>query len=141
MESLFFCFRQFNIKPFLAAGGKKQPKNWEKRQKRCFHKSFLVAGGKKPKNSKIPTAGKAFIKRAKGWIIIARDFFRPGEADSLSVKCEKGQIIIEYILLLVASTALALLLINLVSVEPGADSYFFNYWRHFLTVIGSDIYD
>ena len=50
---------------------------------------------------------------------------------------QRGQVIVEYILLLVASTAIALLLIKLVSVETGAP--FFNYWEHILKAIGQDI--
>ena len=51
----------------------------------------------------------------------------------------KGQVIVEYVLLLVLSTALALLLINLVSVEPGKNTPVFRYWKHLLEVIGNDI--
>ena len=51
----------------------------------------------------------------------------------------KGQVIVEYILLLVISTVLALLLINLVSVDPNKGSHVFKYWHHLLKVIGSDI--
>lgn len=51
----------------------------------------------------------------------------------------KGQVIVEYILLLVISTALALLLVKLVSVEPGKNTPVFQYWKHLLEVIGNDI--
>ena len=53
---------------------------------------------------------------------------------------KKGQVIVEYILLLVISTVIALVLINLVSVIPGTPgSPVLNYWKHLLEVIGQDI--
>ena len=52
---------------------------------------------------------------------------------------EEGQVIVEYILLILVSTIMALLLINLVSVDPSKNSPVFGYWRHLIEVIGSDI--
>ena len=52
---------------------------------------------------------------------------------------KKGQVIVEYILLLLVSTMMALLLIRLVSVEPEAGSPVFKYWENLLRVIGNDI--
>ena len=52
---------------------------------------------------------------------------------------QKGQVIVEYILLLVVSTTLALLLINLVTVDPGKNSPVFGYWKKIIEVIGADI--
>ena len=54
-------------------------------------------------------------------------------------KNQKGQVIVEYILLLVVSTVLALALINLVTVDPDKNSPLFRYWGHLLRVIGADI--
>ncbi|MCY4320945.1 MAG: hypothetical protein OXC37_00850 [Bdellovibrionaceae bacterium] len=55
------------------------------------------------------------------------------------LKRKKGQVIVEYILLLVVSTVLALTLINLVTVDPAKDSPVFGYWGKLLRVIGADI--
>ena len=55
------------------------------------------------------------------------------------IKNEKGQVIVEYILLLVVSTVLALTLINLVTVDPDKNSPIFSYWGKLLKVIGLDI--
>ena len=55
------------------------------------------------------------------------------------LKNQKGQVIVEYILLLVVSTVLALILINLVTVDPSKNSPVFSYWRRLLEVIGEDI--
>ena len=55
------------------------------------------------------------------------------------VKNQKGQVIVEYILLLVVSTVLALALINLVTVDPDKNSLLFGYWGKLLQVIGADI--
>ncbi|MBC6415924.1 MAG: hypothetical protein GDA46_05995 [Bdellovibrionales bacterium] len=52
---------------------------------------------------------------------------------------QSGQVIVEYILLLVVSTAIALLFINLVSVDSSKGSPLFGYWKHLLEVLGSDI--
>lgn len=52
---------------------------------------------------------------------------------------KKGQVIVEYILLLVVSTAIALLLINLVSVDPQKSSPVFKYWENLLKTVGQDI--
>lgn len=52
---------------------------------------------------------------------------------------KKGQVIVEYILLLVISTVIALALINLVAVSPGQSSPVFGYWKKLLEVIGSNI--
>lgn len=53
-------------------------------------------------------------------------------------KEEKGQVIVEYILLLVISVVLALALINFVRVDGGA-SIVFSYWKNLLIVVGQDI--
>ncbi|MCZ0931865.1 MAG: hypothetical protein OXJ52_01765 [Oligoflexia bacterium] len=55
------------------------------------------------------------------------------------VQNKKGQVIVEYILLLVVSTVLALILINLVTVDPDKNSPVFGYWGKLLQVIGADI--
>ena len=55
------------------------------------------------------------------------------------VENQKGQVIVEYILLLVVSTFLALLLINLVTVDPDKNSPVFGYWGKLLKTIGADI--
>ena len=55
------------------------------------------------------------------------------------LKNQKGQVIVEYILLLVVSTVLALTLINLVTVDPDKNSPIFGYWGKLLQVIGADI--
>ena len=51
----------------------------------------------------------------------------------------KGQVIVEYILLILVSTMMALLLINLVTVEPGKASPVFKYWENLLKAVGQDI--
>jgi len=60
-----------------------------------------------------------------------------------STNHKKGQIIIEYILLIAVSAALALLLVNLVSVAPpdagSSGSTIFEYWKNLLRAIGQDI--
>ena len=55
------------------------------------------------------------------------------------VQNQRGQVIVEYILLLVVSTVLALILINLVTVDPDKNSPVFGYWGKLLQVIGKDI--
>lgn len=56
------------------------------------------------------------------------------------IKSEKGQVIVEYVLLLLISTAIALTLIALTEVGPGADNRpVFKYWEHLLKEIGEDI--
>lgn len=55
---------------------------------------------------------------------------------------KKGQIIVEYILLVVASTVIALTLMNLVSVvssDPSEKSPVFKYWENLLKHVGEDI--
>ena len=52
---------------------------------------------------------------------------------------QRAQVIVEYILLLVVSTAIALLLINLVTVDPNKGSPVFKYWENLLKVLGQDI--
>ena len=64
---------------------------------------------------------------------------KPGPLPSSAPARQKGQVIVEYILLLVVSTALALLLINLVSINSDSPGPFFNYWKNLLVVIGADI--
>ena len=54
-------------------------------------------------------------------------------------KQNTGQVIVEYILLLVVSTTIALLFINLVTVHPSDGSPVFQYWQRLLRVIGQDI--
>ena len=49
---------------------------------------------------------------------------------------QKGQVIVEYVLLLVVSTVIALLLIQFVSLDSGP---FFEYWKKLLEVVGEDI--
>lgn len=51
----------------------------------------------------------------------------------------KGQVIVEYIFLLVVSSVMALALIKLVSVAPGDNSPVFKYWENLLKVVGQDI--
>lgn len=55
------------------------------------------------------------------------------------LKEEKAQVIVEYILLIVVSTVLAMLLINLVTVDPAKNSPVFKYWENLLKVVGQDI--
>ena len=52
---------------------------------------------------------------------------------------KKGQVIVEYVLLLVVSTAMALVLINFARISPPGESIFFNYWENLLIQIGADI--
>lgn len=58
---------------------------------------------------------------------------------------KKGQIIIEYILLIVVSTVVALVLVNFFSVappdtgSPPEDRIFFEYWKSLLKAIGQDV--
>ena len=52
---------------------------------------------------------------------------------------KKGQVIVEYILLILVSTMMALLLINLVTVDPGKASPVFKYWENLLKAVGQDI--
>ena len=56
-----------------------------------------------------------------------------------SKETSKGQVIVEYILLLLVSSVMALVLINLVSVDPDKSSPVFNYWRHLIETVGEDI--
>ena len=52
-------------------------------------------------------------------------------------KNQKGQMIVEYILLLVVSVALALILIKLTDVTT--NTTFLNFWSQILTAIAEDI--
>ena len=52
---------------------------------------------------------------------------------------KKGQIIIEYVLLLLVSVVIAKVLVDLASVDPGQGSPIFKYWEHLLRAIGDDI--
>ena len=76
----------------------------------------------------------AFIKRTKflGKIKLAGRAVKP-------FKNSNGQVIVEYILLLVVSAVMALLLVNLVSVDPNKTSPVFSYWKHLIEVVGSDV--
>lgn len=56
-----------------------------------------------------------------------------------NVSHQTGQVIVEYIFLLVVSTVIALLLIDLVSVDPGKASPVFKYWENLLRAVGQDI--
>lgn len=56
-----------------------------------------------------------------------------------SIRSKKGQVIVEYIFLLLISVVISLLLIKLVTLDPKQGSPLFNYWRHVLQVIGQDI--
>ena len=69
------------------------------------------------------------------WLEVLKKLFHKKQF----IKNQKGQVIVEYILLLVVSTVLALTLINLVSVDPDKNSPIFGYWGHLLKVIGADI--
>ena len=60
-----------------------------------------------------------------------------GSRDILTHK--KGQVIVEYILLIVVSTFMALALIKLVTVDPNVGSPVFKYWERLLKNIGEDI--
>ena len=51
----------------------------------------------------------------------------------------RGQVIIEYVLLLVVSTAMALVLINFARISPPGESLIFQYWEKLLMVIGEDL--
>jgi len=51
----------------------------------------------------------------------------------------KGQVIVEYVLLLLVSSVMALVLINLVSVDPRNESPVFGYWKKLIETIGEDI--
>ncbi len=57
----------------------------------------------------------------------------------VSTHNNKGQVIIEYILLLIVSTSIALVFVNLVSVQASDLSPVFKYWRNLLIFIGRDI--
>jgi len=57
----------------------------------------------------------------------------------MCLKSQKGQVIVEYILLLLVSSVMALALVNLVSVSPEDSGAFFNYWEHLLKTVGGDI--
>ena len=52
---------------------------------------------------------------------------------------KKGQVIVEYVLLLVVSTAMALVLINFARISPPGESLIFGYWEKLLIEIGADI--
>ena len=54
-------------------------------------------------------------------------------------KNQSGQVIVEYVLLLLVSSVMALALINLVSVDPDKSGLVFNYWKKLIKVVGSDI--
>jgi len=51
---------------------------------------------------------------------------------------ESGQVIVEYVLLLAVSVVMALLLIQLVTVDPSKNSPVFRYWKNLLEAIGRD---
>ena len=90
------------------------------------------------KNAKLSQKATKFIK----WIGLGFLFpflFEKAGFKKGCVQNQKGQVIVEYILLLVVSTTLALLLINLVTVEPGKNSPVFGYWKKIIEVIGADI--
>ena len=61
-----------------------------------------------------------------------------GKVFTCSKKTE-GQVIVEYILLLVVSAAMALALIKLVSVNPDDNSIFYRYWYRLIKTVGEDI--
>ena len=54
------------------------------------------------------------------------------------MKKNSGQVIVEYVLLLVVSTALALILVRFISVSD-QNIIFFRYWENLLIEIGRDI--
>ena len=51
---------------------------------------------------------------------------------------EQGQVIVEYILLLVVSTTMALALIQMVNLDPAKQSPVFKYWSSILKKVGAD---
>ena len=52
---------------------------------------------------------------------------------------KKGQVIVEYILLLVVASVIALVLVKFASVTPSDSGPVFQYWQHLLEVVGQDI--
>ena len=52
---------------------------------------------------------------------------------------KRGQIIIEYVLLLLVSAVIAKLFVGLLSVDPAKNTPIFRYWEHLLRAIGEDI--
>ena len=79
---------------------------------------------------------KFHIKKQKGYKL---SFFKTQTKDLTLSKNQSGQVIVEYVLLLLVSSIMALALINLVSVDPNKSSPVFTYWRHLIEMVGSDI--
>ena len=79
---------------------------------------------------------KFHIKKQKGNRL---NFLKTQTKNLTLSKNQSGQVIVEYILLLLVSSVMALALINLVSVDPDKSSPVFNYWRKLIEVVGSDI--
>ena len=50
---------------------------------------------------------------------------------------EKGQLVVEYVLLLLISVALALVIVQLVNLD--SEGVLFNYWSRILKIIAEDI--
>ena len=94
----------------------------------CILKNFqflIIRQGSKNK-----TVSDHWIIKIK--LFVNKFFFK-------SVCNRKGQVIVEYILLLLVSTVMALALLKLVSVVPGDNSPVFKYWENLLKAIGQDI--
>ena len=51
----------------------------------------------------------------------------------------KGQVILEYVLLLIVSVTMAQLLIAMVDLDASPPSHFSRYWKRLLEVVGADI--
>lgn len=52
---------------------------------------------------------------------------------------QKGQVIIEYILLLLVSMVMALVFMNFINVKASRNGIFFQYWKGLVQAIGEDV--
>ncbi|MCY4512715.1 MAG: hypothetical protein OXB86_03400 [Bdellovibrionales bacterium] len=66
-----------------------------------------------------------------------RKYQTPNKSRSLFLWKKKGQVVVEYILLLVVSVVIATILISFV--DESKDGILFQKWRNLLTTIAEDI--